>query len=397
MPKLTIDDLDLHGRRVLIRLDLNVPIEGGKVQDDRRIVESLPTIRKVLGDGGRPILLSHLGRPKGKKDPKCSLAPVARRLEELLAGPRVLKAGDCCGREAAEAVLGLKSGEVLVLENLRFHPAEEVNDAEFARELASLGDVFVNDAFGTSHRAHASVVGVAQFVKAAAGYLLAKELRILTPLVSGEVARPFLAVLGGAKVSDKVGVLENLLDRLDALAIGGAMAYTFLRARGVPTGASRVEEDRVDVARSILEKARAAGKSVLLPVDHGVSRAIDDEAGARTVEGPIPDGLMGLDIGPKTRERFAREASGARTIVWNGPMGVYERKAFADGTAAVARALADAAGRGATVVVGGGESADAAERFEVASRLTHVSTGGGAFLELLEGKELPGLAALTDK
>ncbi len=403
--KLTLDDLDLEGRRVLVRVDYNVPLEAGAgpgaaatVGDDRRIAETLPTIRKVLADGGRPILMSHLGRPKGRRDERYSLAPVARRLQELLEGAaRVRLAGDCCGRAAAEAVLALGPDEVLLLENLRFHPGEEENDAELGRELASFGDVFVNDAFGASHRAHASIVGIAPHVRAAAaGYLLAKEIAALEPLVRGEPADPFVAVLGGAKVSDQVEVIENLIPRLDALLVGGAMAYTFLRALGIPTGGSRVEEDKVELARRLIASAEDRRTRIVLPIDHVAARSTKDRVG-ELVEVGIPDGFVGVDVGPRTLARFEEELRRARTVVWNGPVGVFENEAFREGTRVVAAILAGVAKLGATVVVGGGETAQAVEDLGAAKQVTHVSTGGGAFLELLGGKELPGIAALTER
>jgi 3-phosphoglycerate kinase len=397
--KLTLDDIapSLAGKRVLVRVDYNVPLdEEGRVADDRRIAETLPTVRRVLAAGGRPILLAHLGRPKGKRDEKYSLAPVAGRLGELLSEAKVSLAPDCSGVRAAEAVLRQKPGEVLLLENLRFDPGEEENDLEFARALASMGDVYVNDAFGASHRAHASIAGIPTFLRAAAGLLLAKEIAALEPLLAGP-AKPFVALLGGAKVSDKIGVLENLIPKLDAVCVGGAMALTFLAARGVPVGKSRIEKEKLELARGLLARAESARCRFLLPVDHVVAPSLEDEARARTVEA-IPDDAMALDIGPQTAKRFADELRKAKTVVWNGPMGVFERRAFAGGTMAMARVLAEVASGGkAVVVVGGGETAEAAEKFGAAAKVTHVSTGGGAFLEYLEGKELPGIAALTDK
>lgn len=398
--KLTLEDIlpTLKAKRVLVRVDYNVPLdEAGRVADDRRIAETLPTIRKILAAGGRPILLSHFGRPKGKRDPRYSLAPVAARLAELLRSNhyKVTLAPDCSGVRAAEAVLKQQPGEVLLLENLRFDPGEEANDLEFARALASMGELYVNDAFGASHRAHASIAGVPQFLKAAAGLLLAKEIAVLEPLLAAP-KKPFVAVLGGAKVSDKIGVLENLVPKLDAVCVGGAMALTFLAAKGVAVGKSKVEKDKLEVAREILAKAESGECRFLLPVDHIVAGSTDDEAGARLVE-TIPDDAMALDIGPRTIQLFIAELKKARAIIWNGPMGMFERDAFSGGTGAIATALGDLAAKGATVVVGGGETAEAAAECEVAAKLTHVSTGGGAFLEFLEGKELPGIAALTDR
>ncbi len=397
--KLTIDDVlpELRGRRVLVRVDYNVPLaEGGRVADDRRIVETLPTIRKILAAGGRPILLSHLGRPRGKRDERFSLAPVARRLGELIAPVPVSLAPDCSGVRAAEAVMQQKPGEVLLLENVRFHPGEEENDLEFARELASMGDIFVNDAFGASHRAHASVAGVPALIKGVAGLLIARELAAIERLLSAP-ERPFVALLGGAKVSDKIALFESLLPRLDALLVGGAMALTFLAARGSPTGASKVESDKLDLARGVLAKAEELEKRMLLPVDHVVAPAPDAESAA-TVSREIPPGAMALDIGPDTVVLFRRELEKVKTIVWNGPMGVFEREVFSNGTRALAETLGEIAASGrAVVVAGGGETAEAAEKFGVAGKLTHLSTGGGAFLELLEGKTLPGVAALADR
>ncbi len=406
MRKLTIDDLDLRGKRVLVRVDYNVPIEGGRVTDDRRIVETLPTLRKILGDGGKPILIAHLGRPKGRRDEKYSLAPVAARLQDVLPEAKVTLAPDVTGPAAAEAVVRLKEGaggQALLLENVRFHPGEEENDLELARELASYGDVFVNDAFGASHRAHASVAGIPQVLRGAAGYLLMKEIEVVTALLGGSAPKPFVALLGGAKVSDKIGVLENLIPKLDAVLVGGAMAYTFLAARGEPTGKSRVEQDKLYVARKILALAEERKCQVLLPQDHVVSTSIEDEAGARVVD-RIGEADVGCDIGPKTATAFRARLEKARTVVWNGPMGVFERKAFEGGTKVLALSLGQFAkrktggpgGTGTLVVLGGGETAEAAERFGVANDVTHVSTGGGAFLEFLEGKELPGIAALAN-
>lgn len=400
--KLTLDDVagQLAEKRVLLRVDYNVPLDAsGKVADARRIAETLPTIRRIVKAGGRPILLAHLGRPKGKRDEKYSLAPVRERLAELFPEGRVTLAPDCSGVKAAEAVMAQKAGELLLLENLRFHPGEEENDLEFARELASMGDIYVNDAFAASHRAHASIAGVPQFLTAAAGDLLAKEIATIEPLLAGPPA-PFVAILGGAKVSDKIGVLENLIPKLDAVLVGGAMALTFLAARGVPVGKSKIEADKLDLARSLLAKAEASGRCrFVLPADHTVAKKLETEnvAGTQVVE-QIPEGWMALDIGPKTARLFKDELARAKTIVWNGPLGVFEMAPFANGTRSIAEALGELGStRRATIVLGGGETAEAAEKFGVAGRVTHVSTGGGAFLEYLEGKELPGIAALTDR
>ncbi len=396
--KLTIDDLDLKGKRVLVRVDFNVPLKENEqgnliVADDTRIREALPTIRALMQAGAKVILMSHLGRPKGQPDPKYSLAPVARRLEELL-GVRVRFVSNIVGELVRQAIHSMPEGGVLLLENTRFHPGETKNDPELARQLAELADVYVNDAFGSAHRAHASTEGVAHYVKQAAmGYLMKREVEYLTRLLD-HPEHPFVAILGGAKVSDKIGVIKNLLPRVDRLLIGGAMSYTFLKALGHGVGASRVEEDRLEEARQLYEEAD--GK-ILLPVDHVVAPAFSNEAPSQVVEGDIPDGLMGLDIGPKTVEQYRAEILQARTVVWNGPMGVFEMSSFARGTFAIAEALAEATDRGALTVVGGGDSVAAITQAGYADRVSHVSTGGGAMLEFLEGKALPGLAALTDK
>ncbi|ACY48684.1 phosphoglycerate kinase [Rhodothermus marinus] len=396
--KLTIDDLDVKGKRVLVRVDFNVPLKEDEqgnlvVADDTRIREALPTIRALMQAGAKVILMSHLGRPKGQPDPKYSLAPVARRLEELL-GVRVRFVSNIVGEAVRQAINSMPEGGVILLENTRFHPGETKNDPELARQLAELADVYVNDAFGSAHRAHASTEGVAHYVKQAAmGYLMKREVEYLSRLLENP-EHPFVAILGGAKVSDKIGVIKNLLPRVDRLLIGGAMSYTFLKALGHNVGASRVEEDRLEEARQLYEEAQ--GK-ILLPVDHVVAPEFSNEAPAQVVEGDIPDGLMGLDIGPKTIERYREEILQARTVVWNGPMGVFEMPNFAKGTFAIAEALAEATDRGALTVVGGGDSVAAITQAGYADRVSHVSTGGGAMLEFLEGKELPGLVALTDK
>ncbi|BBM70124.1 phosphoglycerate kinase [Rhodothermus marinus] len=396
--KLTIDDLDVKGKRVLVRVDFNVPLKEDEqgnlvVADDTRIREALPTIRALMQAGAKVILMSHLGRPKGQPDPKYSLAPVARRLEELL-GVRVRFVSNIVGEAVRQAINSMPEGGVILLENTRFHPGETKNDPELARQLAELADVYVNDAFGSAHRAHASTEGVAHYVKQAAmGYLMKREVEYLSRLLENP-EHPFVAILGGAKVSDKIGVIKNLLPRVDRLLIGGAMSYTFLKALGHNVGASRVEEDRLEEARQLYEAAQ--GK-ILLPVDHVVAPEFSNEAPSQVVEGDIPDGLMGLDIGPKTIERYREEILQARTVVWNGPMGVFEMPNFAKGTFAIAEALAEATDRGALTVVGGGDSVAAITQAGYADRVSHVSTGGGAMLEFLEGKELPGLVALTDK
>ena len=392
--KLSIADLEVGGKRVLLRLDLNVPLQDGHVTDDTRIQAALPTIRYALDRGARLLCLSHLGRPKGKRDPALSLAPVVARLGELLGRPVPL-APDCVGEEVAAAAAGMRPGDILMLENCRFHAEDEQNDEAFSRALAALCDVYVNDAFGAAHRAHASTVGVTRFVPvAAAGFLLQEELRYLGQILEAP-RRPFVAILGGAKVSDKIGVIRNLLDRVDALLIGGAMAYTFQAAQGVPVGASRVERDRLEVAQDLLASARARSVRLLLPSDHVIAERVDGSAPTRVVPlAGIPAGWMGLDIGPETVGRFGGEIGRAGTIFWNGPLGVFELKPFRAGTVAVAAA---AAASGATSIIGGGDTVAAVKEAGVADRITHISTGGGASLEFLEGKELPGVAALTEK
>jgi phosphoglycerate kinase len=392
MAKLTIEDLKVAGKRVLMRVDFNVPLKGGAVTDDTRIEASLPSIRYVLDHGGSLVLMSHLGRPKGGPEDEFRMAPVARRLQELLGRP-VKTVGDCVGPEVEQAAKALKPGEVLLLENLRFHAEEEKGDDAFAQKLARLGDVYVNDAFGTAHRAHASVAGVPKYLQAAAGFLMQKELKYLGEALA-KPARPFLAILGGAKVSDKIPVIENLLTKVDGLLIGGGMTYTFMRAQGKSIGASILEEDRVAVARDILARAKAKGVELLLPVDHLIAKEVNAGAETRVVEDEIPAGWKGVDIGPKTAALYSQKVAKAKTVVWNGPMGIFEMEPFAQGTRRVAEALAQA---DCVSVIGGGDSAAAVAKYGLADRVTHVSTGGGASLEFLEGKELPGVAALTDK
>jgi phosphoglycerate kinase len=387
----TLDALDLAGKRVFIRVDFNVPLdEQGAVSDDQRIRASLPTIRHAIGAKARVILASHLGRPKGREE-KYSLEPAGERLSSLL-HQDVILADDCIGDGVRKLVRELKDGQVLLLENLRFHPEEEKNDEAFCRELASLCDVWVNDAFGTAHRAHASTAGMARFVREkAAGFLIQKEVDYLGKALASP-RRPFVALLGGAKVSDKIKVIENLLAKADAVCVGGAMAYTFLQAQGVPVGKSRVEADKLDLARALLEKAKARKVDFLLPVDH-VCGAEPKETAQRVVTPgrEIPEGLMGLDIGPRTLDQYRQRVLEAGTVFWNGPMGLFEQKPWAEGTVGIARAMAESK---ATTVVGGGDSAAAVEEAGLVPRMTHVSTGGGASLEFIEGRELPGIQVL---
>jgi phosphoglycerate kinase len=389
MKKKTIDDIEVANKRVLVRLDLNVPLENGVVSDDTRIRAALPTVKFLLEDDAIPILCSHLGRPKGKPDAKYSLKPVAERLAQLL-GCRVQMAPDCIGPEAERMAATMPSGEVLLLENLRFHPEEEKNDPKFAQALASLADVYVNDAFGSAHRAHASTVGVTSYLPAVAGFLMEKELTFLGQALTSP-ARPFVALLGGAKVSDKIEVIHNLLAKVDWVLIGGGMANTFLKAQGKAVGESLVENDKLDVAQSLL---RDGGQKLILPVDVLVADRLVAEAHTRTVSvDAVPDGWRILDIGPQTVELFSRYLGSARTVVWNGPMGVFEMEPFSAGTFAIADVLARL--DDATTIVGGGDSASAVERAGVAERISHISTGGGASLEFLEGKELPGVVCLN--
>lgn len=387
----TLDKLDLAGKRVFIRVDFNVPLdEKGGVADDQRIRAALPTIEHAIRARARVILASHLGRPKGREE-RYSLEPAGERLSALLKQDVIL-ADDCVGDGVRKLVQDLGEGQVALLENLRFHPEEEKNDEAFCKELASLCDVWVNDAFGTAHRAHASTAGMARFVKEkAAGFLIQKELDYLGKALS-QPRRPFVALLGGAKVSDKIKVIENLLSKADAVCVGGAMAYTFLEAQGVPVGRSRVEKDKLDLARSLLEKARARQVDFLLPVDHVCGAEPKETAQRQVTPGrEIPDGLMGLDIGPRTLDAYRQRVLTAGTVFWNGPMGLFEQKPWAEGTFGLARAMAES---GATTVVGGGDSAAAVEEAGLSSKMTHVSTGGGASLELIEGRVLPGIQVL---
>lgn len=397
MNKLSIDDLDLSGKRVLVRVDFNVPLDGDQVRDDKRIRASLPTIEKILKSGGKPILMSHLGRPKGKKSPEFSLAPAARRLADLLSAP-VIMADDCIGEEVEKQAAALKTGEVLMLENVRFYAEEEKNDPDFAAKLARLGDVYVNDAFGSSHRAHASTEGVTKFIQpAAAGYLMKVELDYLGKALANPV-RPFVAVLGGSKISGKIDVIQNLLGKVDTILIGGGMAYTFFKAMGKEIGNSILEMDKIDLAHHLIEKAKESKTDLILPPDSRV--AVELKSGVDVSVSPsdaIPEELLAADIGPETEKQFAEIIRKAKTVIWNGPMGVFEIDEFAHGTRAIAEALVEATKAGATTVVGGGDSASAMKKFKLQKEVSHVSTGGGASLEFLEGKELPGVVALTDK
>jgi phosphoglycerate kinase len=392
----TIDALDLAGKRVFIRVDFNVPLDdAGRVTDDARIRAALPTIQYAIKARARIILASHLGRPKGKPEDrtKLTLEPAAERLSELL-GQDVILADDCVGDGVRKLAKELKEGQVLLLENLRFHPEEEKNEEGFCRELAALCDVWINDAFGTAHRAHASTAGMAQFVKEkAAGFLIVKEVEYLGKAL-GNPKRPFVALIGGAKVSDKIKVLENLMAKADAVLIGGAMAYTFLKAQEIAVGKSLVEADKLDLARQILERAKAKGVDLLLPVDHVCGAEPKETAKREVVDGKaIPDGLMGLDIGPKTLDRYRQRVLDAGTVFWNGPMGLFEQKPWAEGTFGIAKAMAQSK---AITVVGGGDSAAAVEEAGLVDKMKHVSTGGGASLEFIEGRELPGVKACEE-
>lgn len=392
--KKTIEDINVKGRRVIVRVDFNVPQdENGNITDDKRIVGALPTIRYLVGNGAKTILVSHLGRPKNGPEAKFSMKPTAVRLSQLIGKP-VVMAADVVGPDAKAKAAALKDGEILMLENVRFHKEEEKNDPAFAKELASLAEIYVNDAFGTAHRAHASTAGLADYLPAVCGYLIKKEIDVMGKALSNP-ARPFVAILGGKKVSDKIQVIENLIDKVDTLIIGGGMTYTFLKAKGYTVGNSICEDDKVELAKNLLEKAKSKGVALLLPVDNIVSREFKNETEYRSVPSDaIPDGWMGMDIGSQTIGRFSAEIKKAKTVVWNGPMGVFEFDNFASGTREIAKAVAES---GAVSIIGGGDSAAAIEQLGFAGKITHISTGGGASLEFLEGKVLPGIAVLLDK
>ncbi len=397
MKKLSIDNLDLKNKRVLVRVDFNVPLdENLKITDDRRISSSLPTIKKIIADGGKAILMSHLGRPKGKFNLKYSLKPAAEKLSELL-GKEVKLASDCIGSGVKDLVNKMNSGDVLLLENLRFHEEEEKNDPEFSKQLAELGDIYINDAFGSAHRAHASTEGVTKYIKLnASGYLMQKELDYLGSAISNPV-RPYCAILGGAKISGKIDVIQNLLDKVDTMIIGGGMAYTFFKAQGLEIGMSLLEEEKLQMAKELLDKISKSKVNFLLPVDITVSDEFKNDSPSRVVNiNEIPSDKMGLDIGPKTIKLFRDELLSSKTIVWNGPMGVFEMDNFAKGTNAIAEALVEATEKGAVTIVGGGDSAAAISKAGLDDKVSHVSTGGGASLEFLEGKTLPGVVALSD-
>ena len=391
--KKSVEDIDVSGKRILVRCDFNVPLKDGVITNDKRIKESLKTIQYLIDHNARVILCSHLGRPKGEVMPEFSLAPVAVRLSELLGRP-VKMAKDVVGEDAHALAASLQDGEVMLLENVRFEKGETKNDEELSKKFASLADIFVNDAFGSAHRAHSSTAGVAAFIPAVCGFLIQKEITIMGNALENP-KRPFVAILGGAKVSDKIGVINNLLEKVDTLIIGGAMAYTFIKSLGHPIGTSLCEDDKVDLAKELMDKAKAKGVNFLIPVDNRVGDRYDENCAMKVIASDdIPEGWMGLDIGPKTQELFADAIKNAGTVVWNGPMGVSEWSRFAEGTIAVAKAVADS---GAISIIGGGDSAAAVVKLGFADKMTHISTGGGASLEFLEGLELPGIACLNEK
>lgn len=397
MDKMTLEDVQVEGKKVLMRVDFNVPIEDDKIGDDNRIVQALPSIKYVVEHGGKLILMSHLGRPGGEMDPSLSLKPVAEHLQTLV-DTEVYFAEDCIGEMATSVIDQAEDGEIVLLENVRFHKGEKANDEEFCKQLAEHGDLFCNDAFGSSHRAHSSVAGVTRFLQpAVSGYLLEKEITYLNDSINNP-AQPFVAILGGAKVSDKIGVIENLLDKVDSILVGGGMTYTFYKAKGLPIGDSLVEEEKVGLAQELLEKAEEKGVNVVLPVDSVVAKEFNNDAEHKVVgEDGIEDGWMGVDIGPQTCLSFGNIIKNAKTIVWNGPMGVFEMPNYAEGTNTVAGALAEATTLGAITIIGGGDSASAIKQAGLEKAVSHVSTGGGASLMFLEGKDLPGVVSLTDK
>lgn len=394
MNKKTLEEIEVTGKRVLVRVDFNVPLDDEKrVTDETRIRAALPTIEYLMDNGAKVVLMSHLGRPKGQFNDKFSLKPVAERLSQLL-GKEVVQAEDVIGESAKKCVSDMKDGDVVLLENVRFHKEEEENTPDFVKALAQLGDVYVNDAFGTAHRAHASTQGVAKYLPAVAGYLIKKELDFLGKALT-DPERPFVAILGGAKVSDKIGVITNLLDKVDALIIGGGMAYTFIKAMGFGVGNSLLEEDKIPLAQEIMNQAKQKGVKLLLPLDTVVAKEFNNDSEYKVVDKQnIPDDWMGMDIGPETIKLFSGEIAEAKTVVWNGPMGVFEMPNFAKGTKAVAQAVAQCQG---TTIIGGGDSAAAVTQLGLADKMTHISTGGGASLEFLEGKKLPGIEALNDR
>lgn len=394
MNKKTIEDIDVAGKKVIVRVDFNVPLDADrKITDDKRIVGALPTIKYLVDKGAKTILVSHLGRPKDGFEDKFSMKPTAVRLGELL-GKEVIMAKDVIGEDAKAKAAALKDGEVLMLENVRFHKEETKNNPDFAKELASMAEIFVNDAFGTAHRAHASTAGLADYLPAVCGFLIKKEIEFMGKALANP-ARPFVAILGGAKVSDKIAVIENLIDKVDTLIVGGGMAYTFLKAKGYSIGTSICEEDKVELAKSLMEKAAAKGVKLLLPEDNMIAKEFSNDSEKQVVaSNSMPDGWMGMDIGPATIKIYADAIKSAKTVIWNGPMGVFEFANFATGTKEVAKALAES---GSLSIVGGGDSAAAVEQLGFADKITHISTGGGASLEFLEGKVLPGIDVLLDK
>ncbi len=390
--KMSIENIDVKSKKVLVRCDFNVPLKDGVISDDTRIVASLPTIKYLSDHGAKVILCSHLGRPKGEFSAEFSLSPVAKRLSELL-GKDIPLSKDVAGEDTAAMAAKLNDGDIMIMENVRFEKGETKNDRALSEKMASLADIFVNDAFGTAHRAHCSTAGVAEFLPSVCGYLIQKEIKIMGDALSNP-ERPFIAILGGAKVSDKIGVITNLIEKVDTIIVGGGMAYTFKKAQGQNIGNSLCEEDKLELAKELIEKAQAKGVKLLLPVDDVIADKFDNDANSKVSEGDIPEGWMGVDIGPKTQKLYADAIKSAKTIVWNGPMGVFEMPNFAVGTCEVAKAVAQS---GAVSIIGGGDSASAVTKLGFADKMTHISTGGGASLEFLEGLELPGIACLQDK